>query len=257
MLYSLEQLAAGDSGIHRLHPMAKLLVTLVYLVCVISGPRDVLHVLLPFLFYPVMMMNGAQIRYGMILKRAAAALPFCLFAGISNLILDTEVVGRWGTIPVTAGAVSFAVLLLRTYLCVSAVLILTAVTPFTKITIQLRRLHVPAFMVMLLEMIYRYISVLAQEASTMVTAYRLRSNGSKWPTLREFGPFVGQLLLRSMDRAERVWQAMQCRCFSLRSLPAVREKWSCQDMLFVLVGCGSSIIFRIVDFPAWLGSLFL
>lgn len=257
MLYSLEQLAEGDSVIHRLHPSAKILVTFVYLLCVISGPQDVLHVLLPFLFYPVLMMNTAQIPFGMILKRAAAALPFCLFAGISNLILDREVVIQLGMIPVTAGAVSFVVLLLRTYLCVSAVLILAAVTPFTKITLQLRRLHVPAFMVMLLEMIYRYISVLVQEAATMVTAYRLRSNGGKWPSVREFGPFVGQLLLRSTDRAERIWQAMQCRCFSLQDLPAKREKWGYADVLFILAGCGSSVLFRLWDFPAWLGGLFL
>lgn len=257
MLYSLEQLAEEDSVIHRLHPSAKILVTVVYLLCVISGPRDVLHVLLPFLFYPVVMMSVAQIPFSIILKRATAALPFCILAGTSNLILDREVATRLGMIPVTVGAVSFVVLLLRTYLCVSAVLILASVTPFAKITLQLRRLHVPAFMVMLLEMIYRYISVLAQEAATMVTAYRLRSNGSKWPSLREFGPFVGELLLRSTDRAERIWQAMQCRCFSLHSLPIQREKWKGKDVLFVLAGCGSSVLFRLWDFPAWLGGLFL
>lgn len=256
MLYSLEQLAEGESVVHRRHPMAKLLVTLVYLLCVASCPRDALYLLLPFLFYPVLVMSAAQIPWNMILKRTAAALPFCLFAGISNLILDREVVDYLGQIPVTAGFVSFAALLLRTCLCVSAVLILAAVTPFTKITLQLRRLHVPAFMVMLLEMIYRYISVLAQEAATMVTAYRLRSNGSKWPTVRDFGPFVGQLLLRSTDRAERIWQAMQCRCFSLHSLPAEQESWNRGDILFVIGGCGSSIAFRIWNFSAWLGGLF-
>ena len=47
----------------------------------------------------------------------------------------------------------------------------------------------------------------------MVTAYRLRGNGAKWPDIHRFGPFVGQLLLRSADRAERV--------FPLAALPDV------------------------------------
>lgn len=212
-LYSLEQLAAGDTVIHRLHPGVKLAVTLIYIVCVVSLERHALGRLAPFLLYPVVVMAMADIPAEMILTRSAAALPFCVFAGISNLVLEREpwiVLGQEKLI-ITAGAISFAVLLLRTLLCVSAVLILTSVTPFQELTGQLRRMHVPGMLVMLFEMIYRYLGTLADEAATMVTAYRMRGNGKQWPDLRHFGPFVGQLLLRSADRAERVYHAMQCR----------------------------------------------
>ena len=84
-------------------------------------------------------------------------------------------------------------------------------------------MHVPGMLVMLFEMIYRYMGTLADEAATMVMAYRMRGNGKQWPDLRHFGPFVGQLLLRSADRAERVYHAMQCRGYGNAVAGKVRK----------------------------------
>lgn len=178
-MYSLEQLAAGRTAVHRLHPAVKIIVTVIYIICVVSLERHSLGRLAPFLIYPAVVMAAADIPYRMILPRAAAALPFCVFAGVSNLIIEREPWTRLGALTLTAGEMSFLVLLARTVLCVSAVLILVAVTPFSELTGQLRRMHVPAVFVRLFEMIYRYISVLVEEASTMLTSYRLRAGGAK------------------------------------------------------------------------------
>lgn len=255
-LYSLEQLSAGQTIIHQVCPLAKLAVTAVYLVCVASLGRYDLGRLTPFLFYPVLTMALGELPYGMLLSRAAVALPFCLLAGISNLVFDQTVLLFLGPLPVTGGLVSLLALLLRCLLCVSAILILVAVTPFQALSDQLRRLHVPTILVTLLEMTYRYIGVLAEEAVGMVTAYRLRGNGAKWPNIRLFGPFAGQLLLRSADRAERIYQAMQCRLYSLRDVTKLRPSWQPEDWALLLLGCGSSLLFRFFDLTAALGGVF-
>ena len=231
-LYSLEQLAAGDTVIHRVRPLPKLLVTLVYLVCVLSLDRRAPARLSPFLFYPATVMALAEVPFGMLLRRAAVALPFCLFAGFSNLLLDGNII-------------SLFVLLARTLLCTGAVLLLVAVTPFAKLTETLRTLHVPEMLVTLLEMVYRYIGVLVGEAADMVTAFRLRAGGVRWPRVREFGPFVGQLLLRSTDRAERVYHAMLCRGGYAGPRRTGRQAWHVRDWCFLLLGAGSSILFRL------------
>ena len=76
MLYSLEQLSSGENAFKKLHSLAKLIVTAVYLVCVASlGKYDLTRLTL-FLAYPVLMMAMAQIPWKMILKRAAVAMPF-------------------------------------------------------------------------------------------------------------------------------------------------------------------------------------
>lgn len=257
MLYSLEPLSAGGSVIHRIHPLAKLSVTMVYLFAVASMGKYELTSFAPFLFYPVCVIAIAEIPLKMLLKRTSVALPFCFFAGVSNLIFDRQPLFRIGIWVVTLGMVSFLVLLIRCLLCVSAILILVSVTPFTELTDQFRRLHVPNLLIMLLEMTYRYVGVLAEEASSMVTAYRLRGNGAKWPELKQFGPFVGQLLLRSAARAERVYHAMQCRLYRLRDAKRTRPKWQAKDWVFLFLGCGSSVFFRLFDVTTVLGGAFL
>lgn len=252
-LYSLEQVSAGNTPIHHVHPMAKPAVTGIYLFCIVSFGRYSAARLSPYLFYPVLVMALADIPWSMILKRrAVVSLPFCLFAGITNVIFDRTPAFAFGAVTVSAGMVSLWVLLLRTLLCVSAVLILVAVTPFSHLTDELRRLSVPELLVALLEMIYRYISVLGEEAASIVTAFRLRGNGEKWPAPRQIGPFVGQLLLRSADRAERTYQAMQCRCYALRDVKKGRKPWSRADWVFLLLGGGTSVLFRFFDFTLFL-----
>lgn len=257
MLYSLEQLSSGENAFKKLHPLSKLVVTAVYLVCVASlGKYDLTRLTL-FLAYPVLVMAMAQIPWKMILKRAAVAMPFCIFAGVSNLIFDRTVIAYAGKIAVTGGMLSFAMLFCRTLLCVSAILILVAVTPFSVLMDQLRRLHVPELLVTLLEMVYRYIGVLVEEASGMVTAFRLRGNGAKWPEISEFGSFVGQLFLRSADRAERIYQAMQCRLYTLHSVQKKRPEWKLCDTIFLIAGAGTSVLFRWIDFTEILGGILL
>lgn len=256
-LYSLEQLSAGQTIIHQVCPLAKLAVTAVYLVCVASLGRYDLGRLTPFLFYPVLTMALGELPYGMLLSRAAVALPFCLLAGISNLVFDQTVLLSLGPLPVTGGLVSLLALLLRCLLCVSAILILVAVTPFQALSDQLRHLHVPTILVTLLEMTYRYISVLAEEAVGMVTAYRLRGNGAKWPNIRQFGSFVGQLLLRSADRAQRIYQAMECRLYTQRNEKKDRLPWRPGDWAFLLLGSGSALSLRFFDVTAALGGVLL
>lgn len=254
-LYSLEQLAAGKTLLHRIHPLAKLVVTLVYLICVMSLGRYELTKLTAFVIYPVILMAFSDIPWGMIFKRAVVAIPFCLFAGISNLIVDQNVMVTIGSLSITGGVLSFVVLIGRTLLCVSAVLILVALTPFMALMDQLRRLHVPELFVMLLEMVYRYIGVLLEESTNMITAFRLRSNGGKWPDIHCFGAFVGQLFLKSVDRAERIYQAMQCRLYTMHNVYTNRPAWTCKDSIFIMIGCGSSILFRCVNVPQMLGGV--
>lgn len=255
-LYSLERLSAAGTWIHRRHPMTKLLATAVYLVCVVSLPRYALFRMAPYALYPILVMAAAEIPFSMIAARAAVALPFCLFAGLSNLLFDREILFRLGSLAVSGGVVSLLAILLRTYLCVGAVLILAAITPLTELTGQLRRMRLPDLLVSLFEMTYRYLGALLEEASTMFTAYRLRSPKGKGVEMGHMGSFAGQLLIRSFDRAERVYQAMKCRGYPQGDLPRGRHSLTGGDIVFLLVSCGSSILFRLVDVPFLLGRWF-
>ncbi len=258
-LYSLEQIASGDTFVHKVHPLAKIITAFVFIICVMSMGRLTITALIPFFAYPLIMLSLLDVPFGMFVKRTMLALPFVVFAGISNVIFDRQIVAVIGTVPVTAGVISFISLLLRTFLCVSSVLILIASTPFSQISACLRMLHVPQIFVTLLEMTYRYIGVLAEEASTMITAFRLRSGGRKWPDVKEFSVFIGQLLLRSMDRAKRIYHAMQCRLYGVseNSYGMKPKAWNLKDTFYLVCVSGIIILFRVVNISEWIGGLFI
>ena len=245
-LRTLEELAEGNTLLHRLHPGAKLLAAFLYLVCLMSLERHALSRVTPFLFYPVLMCTSAELPAGLLLRRTVPALPFAFFAGLSCLVFERG----------TAGMLSFAVLMARTFLCVSAVMILIGTTPFPALTGAMKQLHVPGVIADLLEMLYRYLSVVAEEAEQMLTAFRLRSGRRVWPDPREYAPMISQLFFRSADRAERIYDAMQCRLYrGAGTLSGTAGKWKRRGYVFFLLSGGASVLFAAADIPGFLGSI--
>jgi len=255
-LYSLEQLSAQNSGVHRLHPLAKICSTILFILCILSFDRYAFGEILPYVFYPLILMVLAKIPIGMIFKRVIIALPFCLFAGVTNVFLDTAPAMQFGEFSFSFGMLSLFTIILRTLLCVAAVLILVAVTPFSELTEELRRMHLPNIFITLLEMTYRYIGVLVEEAATMFIGYRLRSRTGNGLEMKHMGSFIGQLLLRSFDRAERVYQAMKCRGYALRNFPHAQHHLDKHDWYFLLLTGGIFLLLRWVASPYGAGRLF-
>jgi cobalt/nickel transport system permease protein len=102
--------------------------------------------------------------------------------------------------------------LLKSNLCVLAMLVLTWTTPFQEILSELRRWRLPPVMLTTLALMYRYVPVLAEEARRMSRARASRSFSSRrrlsWNNL---ALIIGQLFIRSAERAERIYLAMCAR----------------------------------------------
>jgi cobalt/nickel transport system permease protein len=79
----------------------------------------------------------------------------------------------------------------------------------------LSHLRVPDRLAHLLLFTIRYVDVLHREMRRMRNAMKARAfrPGLNWHTYRSYGYLVGMLLVRSLERAERVSAAMKCRGF--------------------------------------------
>ena len=86
--YSLEELAKKRTPVHALHPAAKLIVTMVFIVCVISSGRYDVAGLTVYFFYPAVILSLAELPVRGVLLRILPALPFVLFAGLSNILFE-------------------------------------------------------------------------------------------------------------------------------------------------------------------------
>lgn len=73
--------------------------------------------------------------------------------------------------------------------------------------------------------------------------------------LTVFSHIIGQLLLRTLDRAKRIHQAMLCRGFDgeLRVLRPL--KLDLRDVVFLVGWSVLFILLRLYDIPQWLGRL--
>ena len=248
-LYALEQLASGNTVIHRLHPLVKLLSTVLFIVIVVSFNRYALGRLIPFVLYSAVIIARSDTPYPMLLKRFLIALPFCLFAGISNLFFDRAVVYEIGGIAFSYGFLSLITILFKSYLCVIAVLILVSVTPLAELTREMRHLRTPNIFIVMFEMTYRYIGVLMNELFSMKIAYSLRNTGKNGIEMRDMGSFTGQLLIRSFDRADRVYNAMKCRgyAFTRQNITHNAKILNFRDIIYFLVILLFCITLRIID----------
>jgi cobalt/nickel transport system permease protein len=123
----------------------------------------------------------------------------------------------------------FTTIALKSWISVQAALLLTFTTPFHDLVEGLRLLRLPRVLVVIVSFMYRYLAVLFGESSRMLRARSSRSavvsgrgGGSVRWRARVVGGMVGALFLRSYERSERVYAAMQARGFDgeFRYLPA-------------------------------------
>lgn len=240
----MDDLARKNTSIHRLHPISKLLATIVYVIAVVSFDRYEIIGLLPFVFYPLILILLAELPVVPILKRLLMVEPLIIGIGILNPLFDPK------------GWITFASIMIKSGLTVTACLVLVSTTGLDKIAQALRTLKVPGIFVLQLLLTFRYLSVLIEELTRMVRAYTLRAPQQKGVRLKDGGSFAGQLLLRSLDRAERVYEAMKLRGFHGEYHAYGNSKITKKDLLYLMAWSLFFIAARTYNIPAFLGLLF-
>lgn len=237
----LNDLSQKDTFIHRLHPLAKLVTTVIYLTVVMSFGRYEISKLLPFVIYPLLIVILAELPVASLLHRIILVSPLIVGIGIFNPLFDNNTIVIF-EISFSKGWIAFLSLLLKGVFSISAGLIFIATTRIDHFAAALRMLRIPSIFVLQLLQTYRYITVLIEEFLKMSQAYFLRApeQGGIKPTI--WGSFVGQLLLRSFDRAERVYQAMLLRGFHKEYNIGFYQKVSIKDFGYMT---GWALVFAI------------
>ena len=99
--------------------------------------------------------------------------------------------------------------------------------------------------------------VLLDEVSAMTQAYSLRAPGQKGIHISAWGTFLGQLLLRTMDRADDLYEAMMLRGFSGEFHYAAGKRSNRYSWAAALIVCIAIVTARYINIPAFLTSLFI
>jgi cobalt/nickel transport system permease protein len=158
-----------------------------------------------------------------VISRSLIALPFTLAA--ASLIFTTpgEIIGMVPGVgwPITLPGLShFASVILKSTVSTQVAVLLMFTTHFTDTLWALGKLRLPSLLIGIVSFMYRYLFVLADEALRLIRARDSRSaviggdvrfGQSLAFRARTAGGMIGNLLLRSIERSERIYLAMASR----------------------------------------------
>lgn len=250
----LDDMARKETAIHKIHPLMKLLTTVVYLTVVVSFGRYEIGSLLPLFFYPVLLFALAELPVKPIVLKILFIEPLIIGIGILNPLFDHQVV-YLGDMAISRGWVTFCSIFIKCGLTVTAALLLIATTGMDRLASALRMLKIPRLFVLQLLLTYRYISVLMEEVSRIIRAYSLRAPGQKGIHRSAWGSLGGQLILRTLDRAQRVYEAMCLRGFTGEYYTGDCGKMKVRDFAYLASWVSFFAIAKIYNIPMLIGSL--
>ena len=165
----------------------------------------------------------SRVGVGRVFLRSLIALPFILIAlptvftkpGASMYEFSLWLFTLTATVE---GVEFFASVLIKSWASVTAAVLLTSTTPALGLLSALRALKLPAILVSVVMLMYRYLFVLVEEAQRMLRARTARSaaigtasGGSVVWRAKSAGGMAGSLFIRTLDRSERIYMAMLAR----------------------------------------------
>ena len=242
-----DQYRGRNSIIHGLDPRSKILIALLLILAVaLTPPGAFLAYLLLYLFVLLSVIT-ARIEFPFVLKRSLIALPFALAAVTLLFTVPGQTLVMlpiFGGITIsTVGAIRFVSILIKSWISVQAAILLVTVTPFPDLLWGMRALHVPAVLVSIVSFAYRYLFVLSDEALRLMQARTARSGRAAgqpgggrllWRG-KVTGRMAGSLMVRSLERSERIYNAMAARGYQGQIQVLNPPHLTRQDFIILLV----------------------
>jgi len=195
----LDRYSRQDTPIHRAPAPLKIAVALAVVGLTVAMPVPTG----PFWLAAAGLLAGVaaagRIPAGYLAKRLLWFEPFIICVALAALFQP-------------GGGERFILIIAKSTVSLLTMVLLANTTPFADILAVLRRCRVPALLVTTLALLYRYLFVLVDEAERMQRARLARSVAPRrraaWQML---GMLIGQLFVRSTERAERIYAAMLAR----------------------------------------------
>jgi cobalt/nickel transport system permease protein len=195
----LDRYSRLDSPIHRLPTGLKSVISVVMICLSVALPIRVYWIFAAILAMLVLVSALSKIPLRFVIGRLLLLEPFAL--GVAILALFQR-----------DGISVFLTILIKSTLCLLTIIILSNTTPFSRLLDLFRRIGVPSLLITVLALAYRYLFVIIDEAERLQRARSSRtfvgSRAFSWVAL---GSLVGQLFVRSTERAERIFAAMSSR----------------------------------------------
>ncbi|MGN0143478.1 MAG: energy-coupling factor transporter transmembrane component T family protein [Clostridium sp.] len=228
----IDELGNAHTMIHRIDPSIKIIVTIIYVIKVLSIKQFIISDIICILLYPIILFKIGKVSVKFIFKKVLYVLPIIIGISVINLIIDFSY-----------SEIYFSVLLI--FKCIFALvgaLLLIATTGINNLAFGLKKLKIPDILIMQILMLHRYIILMMEECYRVRSAYELRTLGEKSMTMKDYGQIIGQMLLKTINKSEKVYEAMKLKGFEGDLYINSDKRAGCIDFLY-LVACTVILIF--------------
>ncbi len=234
-----------SSGLGTLDPRALLLMTVVFVVGVVSVHSVRPDRLLPFLAIPLFLTLSAGLPLSRVLMRTAAALPFAFLLGLAALLSDDRPVTVYHGVTVHAGLLMGSGVVLKTVLTVWMAVLLVRLATFPSVTRAAGKLGLPKTLVQTMFFLYRYLHDMIGQVRSVIRSHRLRSGGRRRMSVQTVAAVTSALLAASLNQGGRVGRALEIRGFNGRLPEGAPLRFSMKDSVALGLMTCVVVIFRL------------
>lgn len=247
----------NNNILNKIHPLVKLIISVIYILFLTSINKYNLTITLAMSIYLIVVSIIGDLSIKNCIKRLKIVLFFLIIIGIANPILDRQVVTFIGIIPITTGMISALTLILKGIFAIISSYFLIVTTGVENICYALKKLHIPNILITIFMLIYRYIIVFLKEVQKIWIAYSLRAPKQKGIHFKAWGSMIGSLMIRSIDKAEVIYQAMELRGFSPDNFFMKNQKIDRTSIIYFMAGLLLLLIIRFIPIFDLIGNVFV
>ena len=256
-LHFMDYKANSNNVLNKIHPIVKLMITVIYIVLLTSLDKYDLTRTLAMGIYLWLVSLIGEISIKNCFKRLKIVFFLLIILGIANPILDRSIITYIGVFPITTGMISMITLILKGFFSIIASYFLITTTSIENICYALKMLHIPNILITVIMLIYRYIMVFLKEVERIWTAYHMRAPKQKGIISKAWGSMIGCLMIRSIDKAQDVYQAMELRGFNPNTILVRKQKVKKSDILYLISGIVLLLAIRFIPIFEIIGNLFV
>ncbi len=236
---------SGSKPIHNLDARLKFIIALGFILTTSLAPQGAwaVYILLFSLAFSIALLSDVGIRH--IYARAALALPFILAAfpllfTVTGVPIFSFSIGSLSLTASWQGLERFISISFKSWISVQIAVLLATTTRLPDLLFAMRNLAIPQLIVAIIGLMWRYIFLMVEEANRLLRARLSRSGvttqnskkygGSLTWRAKVAGNMAGNLLIRSLERSDRVYSAMLARGYDgeirrFKNPPLTLQDW--------------------------------
>ena len=210
-----ETFSIGTTILHKLDPRLRVIAAILFSVIIAISSR--LPSLCVAIIISLLLILLARLPIRLVALRLFGINIFILFIWLLIPIsMDGETLMKLGPFYITKEGIIYSIIITMKSNAIAMVLMaLIATMPVFTLGRAMRYIYVPSKIINLFLFTFRYIHAIHREYIRLANAIKIRGfrPGNNIHTYKTYAYLLGMLLVKSHDRAERVYAAMLCRGF--------------------------------------------